>query len=528
MKKVIQCLVAVLCIQLMVAQEKVDSAMMAAIRTEGWDHSQAKDILWILSDVYGPRLAGSPQYLAAANWAVGKMKEIGLQNAHLESWGPFGKSWELKKFSATMIGRQIQPLISYPKAWSPGLKGRVEADVVYLDADSAGQLDAYRGKLKGKFVLLTKSGDVAAYWKPLAVREADSSLLNMANADAQRSGRRNIRPNEAMRQAALLTYEKWQLLMKENVAAVLTSSYSTRNSGGSVSVAQAYVPNHPDTAYGSPYRVSAQSSKAPLIPPQIEVGAEHYNRLVRLAQKGEKIKLAVELEVTMTAKDEDSYNVIAEIPGGDLKDEVVIIGGHFDSWHGGTGATDNATGSAVCLEAMRILKSIGAAPRRTIRIGLWGAEEEGLLGSAAYVKQHFGTRDSLKPEAEKIAAYFNNDNGSGKVRGMYMQGNEAVRPVFRAWLSPFKDMGATTLSLQNTGGTDHLSFDAVGIPGFQFIQDPIEYETRTHHTTMDLFDRVPEEDLKQAAILMAAFAYDAAMRNEKLPHKPDTRPNRTN
>ena len=221
----------------------------------------------------------------------------------------------------------------------------------------------------------------------------------------------------------------------------------------------------------------------------------------------------------MSAKDEDTYNVIGEIPGSDLNDEVVMIGAHYDSWQGGTGATDNGTGSAVCLEAMRILKSIDAKPRRTIRIGLWGAEEQGLLGSAAYVKQHFGTKDSLKPEASTMAAYFNNDNGSGKVRGVYMQGNEAVRSIFRAWLAPFKDMDASTLTLQNTGGTDHLSFDAVGIPGFQFIQDPIEYETRTHHTTMDLFDRAPEEDLKQAAILMAAFAYDAAMRNEKLPHK---------
>lgn len=521
--------IALLFVQLSVAQEKVDSAMMANIRSEGLDRSQVKDILWYISDVYGPRLAGSPQYTAAANWAVGKMKEIGLQNAHLEQWGPFGKSWELKKFSATVIGRQVQPLISYPKAWSPGLKGRVEADVVYLDVDSLSQLAAYKGKLKGKFVLLSKEGIVNAYWKPLAARETDSSLLVMANADVPRGGgRRNFRPTDAMRQTAMLTYEKWQLLMKENVAAVLTASFSTRNVGGSVAVQQAYVPNHPDTAFNSPFRVSAQSSKAPQIPPQIEVGAEHYNRLFRLVQKGEKVKLAVELEVTMSAKDEDTYNIIGEIPGDDLKDEVVMIGGHFDSWHGGTGATDNATGSAVCLEAMRILKTIGAKPRRTIRIGLWGAEEQGLLGSAAYVKQHFGTRDSLKPEAEKMAAYFNNDNGSGKVRGMYMQGNDAVRPIFRAWLAPFKDMDASTLTLQNTGGTDHLSFDAVGIPGFQFIQDPIEYETRTHHTTMDLFDRAPEEDLKQAAILMAAFAYDAAMRDEKLPHKQEMRTNRTN
>ncbi len=431
MKQTTRFVIALLFIQLAAAQEKVDSTIMANIRMEGSDHSQVKDILWYISDVYGPRLAGSPQYTAAANWAVEKMKEIGLENAHLEQWGPFGKSWELKKYSATIIGRQIQPLISYPKAWSPGVKGRVEADVVYLDVDSLSQLDAYKGKLKGKFVLLSKLGVVNAYWKPLAVREPDSSLLEMANADIPRGGgRRNLRPTDAMRQAALLTYQKWQLLMRENVAGVLTASFSTRNVGGSVAVQQAYVPNHPDTAFNSPFRVSAQSSKAPQIPPQIEVGAEHYNRLLRLVQKGEKVKLAIELEVTMSAKDEDTYNVIGEIPGGDLKDEVVMIGAHYDSWHGGTGATDNGTGSAVCLEAMRILKTIGAKPRRTIRIGLWGAEEQGLLGSAAYVKQHFGTRDSLKAEAEKVAAYFNNDNGSGKVRGVFMQGNDAVRPIF--------------------------------------------------------------------------------------------------
>ncbi len=501
--------------------EKVDSAAIAKIRDEGMNRSQVKDILWTISEVYGPRLAGSPQYDAAAQWAVDKMKQMGLQNAHREEWGPFGKSWELKKYSATMIGRQVQPLISYPKAWSPGLKGRVEAEVVYLDADSVEQLAAYKGKLRGKFVLLSKTGNVEPYWKPLAERETDASLLEMANADLpqRRGGRFNFQMTPERKKAAMLLYEKWQLLMNENVAAVLTSSFSTRNLGGSVAVQQAYVPNHPDTAFNSPYRVSAQSSKAPKIPPQIEVGGESYNRLARLVQKNEKVKLAVELEVTMGTKDENSSNIIGELPGSDLKDEVVMIGAHYDSWHGGTGATDNGTGSAVCMEAMRILKAIGVQPRRTIRIGLWGAEEQGLLGSQAYVKQHFGVKDTLKPEAEKFAAYFNNDNGSGKVRGAYMQGNEAVRTIFRAWLAPFKDMGASTLTLQNTGGTDHLSFDAVGLPAFQFIQDELEYETRTHHTTMDVFDRAQEEDLKQAAIIMAAFAYDAAMRDEKLPHK---------
>ncbi|HAP34690.1 MAG TPA: peptidase M28, partial [Bacteroidetes bacterium] len=286
------------------------------------------------------------------------------------------------------------------------------------------------------------------------------------------------------------------------------------NEGGSVFVMGAMVPVHPDSP-----RVSIFSAKAPKVPTQIEVGAEHYNRLVRMVQKGEKVKLAVELDVEMSAKDDSSYNVIAEIPGSDLKDEVVILGGHFDSWHGGTGATDNGTGSTAVMEAMRILKAVGAKPRRTIRGALWGGEEQGLLGSRAYVQQHFGVKDTLKPEADKFAAYFNNDNGTGKVRGIYMQGNEQLRPIFRAWLAPFKDLGATTVTPMNTGGTDHQSFDGVGLPGFQFIQDPIEYGTRTWHSTMDVWDRALEDDMKQAAILMAAFAYNAAMRDEKFPRK---------
>jgi carboxypeptidase Q len=240
---------------------------------------------------------------------------------------------------------------------------------------------------------------------------------------------------------------------------------------------------------------------------------------VRILQKGEKVKLAINLDVEMSQKDDSSYNVIAEIPGTDLKDEVVMIGAHLDSWHGGTGATDNGTGSTACIEAVRILKAIGAQPRRTIRVALWSGEEQGLLGSRAYVKQHFGVKDTLKPEAEKFAAYFNNDNGTGKVRGIYMQGNEALRPVFRSWLAPFKDLGATTVTSSNTGGTDHQAFDGVGLPGFQFIQDPIEYGTRTWHSTMDVWDRAQDEDMKQAATLMAAFAYNAAMREEKFPRK---------
>jgi len=517
MKQATRFLFVLIVLQFGFSQEKVDSAMMAKIRDEGWNRSQAKEILSWIADVYGPRLTGSQEFTVAANWAKNKFTEMGMENSHLESWGPFGKSWKLKNFSATIVGRQTQPLISYPKAWSPGLKGEVTAEVIYFDADSLYQIDSYKGKLKGKYILFTKPNKLSAYFTPPAARTPDSTLLQMANAEPPvpgRGGRGNFQLSTQQKQAALVNFKKWELLMKENPAAVLTSAAAQRNEGGSVFVMGAMVPVHPDSP-----RVSIFSAKAPKVPTQIEVGAEHYNRLVRMVQKGEKVKLAVELDVEMSAKDDSSYNVIAEIPGSDLKDEVVILGGHFDSWHGGTGATDNGTGSTAVMEAMRILKAVGAKPRRTIRGALWGGEEQGLLGSRAYVQQHFGVKDTLKPEADKFAAYFNNDNGTGKVRGIYMQGNEQLRPIFRAWLAPFKDLGATTVTPMNTGGTDHQSFDGVGLPGFQFIQDPIEYGTRTWHSTMDVWDRALEDDMKQAAILMAAFAYNAAMRDEKFPRK---------
>jgi Zn-dependent M28 family amino/carboxypeptidase len=316
---------------------------------------------------------------------------------------------------------------------------------------------------------------------------------------------------------------------KEGAAAILTVSRA--GDGGNIFVQQATVPAHPDTPFTR--RINVYDPKVPKILPQVAVGVEHYNRLIRMIQKGEQPKVEMNLDVNFY-KEDSSYNIIAEIPGTDLKDEVVMMGGHFDSWHGGTGATDDGTGSAVCMEAMRILKTLDLKPRRTIRVGLWGGEEQGLLGSAAYVTKHFGERDAAtsavkqKPEAEKFSAYFNNDNGTGKVRGVYMQGNDAVRPIFRAWLKPFYDMGATTLTLDNTGGTDHQSFDRLGLPGFQFIQDEIEYSSRTHHSIMDVYDRAQPEDLKQAAVIMAAFAYNAAMRDEKFPRKPLPQPQQAN
>ncbi len=514
-------------LQAQTKSEQFDSAAVAQIKDEGMNRSQVMDILSYLSDVYGPRLTGSPGFKAAAEWARDKLTAMGLSNAHLESWGPFGRGWQLKHFSANVIGRQTFPLIAYPKAWTPGTDGSVTADFLYFDATTDSAVETFRGKLKGKFVLLTEPRELKAHFTPEASRDADSTLLNYANADlpAARGGRRfgfNASPD--MKRRALVDFHKLEMCQKEGAAGVLTIS---RGDGGNIFVQQASIPVHPDTPFVR--RVSVYDPKAPKIPLQLAVGAEHYNRLVRMIQKGEHPKLQLDLGVNFYKVD-SGYNVVAELPGSDLKDEIVMVGGHFDSWHGGTGATDDGTGSAVSMEAIRILKASGMKPRRTVRVALWGGEEEGLLGSEAYVKQHFGERESspdggppgpikYKADAEKFSAYFNNDNGTGKVRGVYMQGNEFVRPIFRSWLKAFRDMDANTLSLSNTGGTDHLSFDAINLPGFQFIQDQIEYDTRTHHSTMDVYDRAQPEDLKQASVIMAAFAYNAAMRDEKFPRK---------
>lgn len=510
------------------AQYQPDTAMMAKIRYEGLNNSQAREILSWVADVYGPRLTGSVNYNRAAEWAKNRMSEWGLSNAHLEAWGPFGRGWQLKKYSATLSGKQHQPLVSYPKAWSPGLgKKELEAEVIYFNAETDSALETYKGKLKGKYVLLGKQSDVKAYFDAPAQRYTDSSLLELANAapSSRASRRSRYQRSPEQKEQALLNYKKWELIAKENVAAVLTSSPTTRSEGGAVWVMGATVPTHPDTPYTSPHRIASYKSNAPKIPPQIEVGNEHFNRMIRMIEKGERPKITMTLDVEWTSqKDDSSYNVIAEIPGTDLKDEVVIIGGHLDSWHGGTGATDNGTGVTACMEAMRILKAVGAQPRRTIRVALWGGEEQGLLGSRAYVEKHFGKRDSLKPAAEKFSAYYNNDNGTGRVRGIYLQENEELRSTFRSWLAPFKDLGASTVSVSNTGGTDHQAFDGVGLPGFQFIQDGIEYFSRTWHSTNDVWDRSQEEDMKQAAILMAAFAYNTAMMDEKLPRKNPSPP----
>jgi hypothetical protein len=541
-------------------QEKFDQAAIDKIKEEGMKHSQVMDILSYLTDVPGARLTGSPNIKAAQNWAKTKLTEWGLQNAHLEAWGPFGRGWSLEGFSASLVKPNYAPLIAYPKAWSPGTNGVLRAQPVYFDAKTEADLDKYKGKLKGAIVLLSEAREVKAHYEAPGRRQSDEDLLRLANAEPPvpggPGGGRNFRPTDAQRAAQALALKKWLMLQDEGAALVLEPG---RGDGGTMFVQSATLAYPQDVPRDK--QKTVRDKDAPAIVPQVVVAVEHYNRLIRMIERGAPVELEFNVSTKFYDQDLMSANVIGEIPGTDLKDEIVMLGAHFDSWHSGTGATDNAAGSAVCMEAVRILQRLGLKPRRTIRIGLWSGEEQGLLGSRAYVSEHFAKRlgpeprfgggppapgaapepqsppqFEIKAEHEKFAGYFNLDNGTGKIRGIYMQGNEEVRPIFRAWFAPFKDMiGATpapepqavqqrnlpvaTLSISNTGGTDHLSYDAVGLPGFQFIQDPIEYDTRTHHSNMDVYDRIQEDDMKQAATIMAAFVYNTAMRDKKLPRK---------
>jgi carboxypeptidase Q len=523
-------------------QEKVDADAIARIKDEGMKRSQVMDILSYLTDVPGARLTGSPNIRAAQEWAKTKLAEWGLQNAHLEAWGPFGRGWSLEGFAVNLVKPSYSPLIAYPKAWSPGTNGPLRGEVVYLKAKSADELEKYKGKLKGAIVLIEDQRAVKAHFDPEGRRMSDEDLLKLADADAPAGGafrRPELTPE--LRAAAELLMKKWRLAVAEGAGVILEPG---RGDGGTMFVSAATIPAPVDAPFDRRPRPWAKDIGTVI--PQAVVAAEHYNRIIRMLERGAHVEMEVNINTRFYDQDLMSHNVIAEIPGTDLKDEVVMLGAHFDSWHSGTGATDNAAGSAVCMEAVRILQSLGLKPRRTIRIGLWSGEEQGLLGSRAYVTEHFGRRIDaqggqgrgqggeqaaapqyeIKPDNEKVAGYFNLDNGTGKIRGIFMQGNESVRPIFREWFAPFKDLIGTnknnsvaTLSISNTGGTDHLSFDAVGIPGFQFIQDPVEYDTRTHHSNMDVYDRIQEDDMKQAATIMAAFVYNTAMRDKKLPRK---------
>lgn len=513
------------------------------IKDEGMNRSQVMQTLSYLSDVIGPRLTASPGMKRSNEWTRSQLTKWGLQNAHLEAWGPFGRGWTLKRFSAQVSDPLNIPLIAYPKAWSPATAGPLTAEVVYVDAKDEADLQRFKGKLKGAIVLTGKMRDVKARFESMGTRRDEKDLLTLADAPLPTTGA-GRRTTPEQRAALMFGCQKYQFFHNEGAAVLVDASRA--GDGGTIFVQSASVPQPcVENPFGqnAPRQIQSYDKTAPKIIPQLVLAVEHYNRIARMIEAGEKVKMTVDLAVDWQDADPMGYNTVAEIPGTDLKDEVVMLGGHMDSWHAGTGATDNGAGVAVAMEAVRILQTLNLKPRRTIRIALWTGEEQGLLGSKAYVAEHFGKIETpaaaagatptpnpspspapgvlvTKPDYEKFDVYFNLDNGTGKIRGVYLQGNEAARPWFRQWLTPFRDVGAATLSISNTGGTDHLSFDAIGLPGFQFIQDEIEYDSRTHHSNQDVFDRIQADDMKQAATIMAAFIYDAAMRDEKVPRKP--------
>ncbi len=518
------------------------------IKDEGMNRSQVMPTLSYLTDVIGPRLTGSPQLKRANEWTRDQMLKWGMQNAKLEAWGPFGRGWTLKDFDAEITAPYDIPLIAYPKAWSPSTKGAITADVVYFDAKTDADFDKYKGQLRGKIVLVSDLREVKADFTGMGSRRTDDELAKLAAepdpATAPPRQQGNPQQMQARIQGFLQSIKSANFLLQEGAAVIVDNSRN--GSGGTVfvqgaTVAQTIPADMTDFAAIRRNLLSPQDKAAESkMLPQMTMATEHYNRLVRMIQQGEKLKMTVNIQAEYNDGDPMAYNTVAEIPGSDpkLKDEVVMLGGHMDSWHAGTGATDNAAGVAVAMEAARIIQASGLKPRRTIRVALWSGEEQGLFGSSNYVKQHFGEvkgggdmmqammggatakpEITKKPEYEKFSAYYNLDNGTGKIRGVYMQGNSAAAPIFKTWLAPFADVGATTITLSNTGGTDHQSFDRINLPGFQFIQDEIEYDARTHHSNQDVFDRIQADDMKQAATIMAAFVYQTAMMDEKIPRK---------
>jgi len=494
--------------------DRPDLEAIYKIKDEGINHSHVMEIESYLTDVYGPRLTGSPDAREAAGWATKTMTDWGLANVHLEEWGPFGRGWSNERFSAQMIAPRPYILIAYPEAWTPGTNEvgspAVTADAFLALINKPEDLDQYKGQLKGKFVLTAPLPDVKANFdKPDAHRYTDAELAEEAtqeiNAGPDPARAAMIAQYRARRE---LNQKIQKFLIDEGAAAWIEPSRG--GDDGTVFVQQG----------------GSQDPKAPPAPPRITLAVESYGRIYRLLDKKIPVALLIDDQNKFYNDNPNSFDILAEIPGTDKADEVVMLGGHFDSWQAGTGATDNGAGSAVMMEAMRILKTSGLKMRRTVRVGLWTGEEEGLLGSRAYVKSHFAdpTTMQVTPEHAKLDAYYNIDNGTGRIRGIYLQGNEAVAPIFEEWMKPFHNLGMTTLTIRNTGGTDHLSFNAVGLPGFQFIQDPIDYETRTHHSNMDVYERIQEPDMKQIATIVAAFVYMTANRPDMIPRKPMPQP----
>ena len=603
------------------APSPADAAAYAAIRDEGMTRSKLPETADYLCNVIGPRLTASPALRQANDWTRDTLSQWGLADAHLEPWGPFGVGWTLKKFSFQITEPYAFNPIAVPKAWTPGFDKPIDAPVVYLDTKTEAGLAEYKDKVDGAIVLIGQARALEANFEPKAVRRTDSQLAAMlkpattrsadlmqsddaatqpASQPATRTSARPLRRAASRRTVATATspttrpatrplpttrtlspaadraataFAAKALKFAADNGALLVVTPSTVGDGGTLFVAQAALTDTTPRV-GPNKALPATMPRAwwpdsVVKPAQVMVTAEDFNRLVALAWYGVPTRASVDLQVNRTKEMPQQYNTIAELPGTDLADQVVMAGGHMDSWHSATGATDNAAGTVVAMEAVRILKASGVKTRRTIRVALWTGEEEGLHGSSFYVRSHFGTLSTdpinnpttrpatvastepatqpdatekltvsnitatqpatkpatvvkASPEYDRFSVYFNLDNGTGKIRGIYAQQNKAAVPIFQQWLAPLNDLGAATVAVGNTGSTDHICFDRIGLPGFQFIQDPIEYFPRTHHSNQDTFERLQLDDLKQAATVMATFLYNAANADEQFPRKPLT------
>jgi len=528
-----------LCAAGLCAEEKVDLAVVQRIKTEAFQNSKVMDHLFWLTDVYGPRLTGSPGWTAAANWAVKRLKEYGVEDAHTEVWGKFGRSWRLTKFSISIQEPEYAPLIGFPLAWSANTNGPILAEPVLAPLTITDSwnfkktneefekfVQEQKGKLRGKIVLLSKKTDVEPVTTAPSKRLSDSELSDQAQASTPQAMphydlEKLIFPEEPKERGAFFQWapiEAEVKLWEEEEKLTDRVNHFLAEEGAVAAIVPSY-----NADAGTVFGEAAGSYKLddPVPAPRVALTVEHYNRLARLVENKVPVKLELEVRSTSDGATGDGMNIIGNLPGGGKRDETVMIGAHFDSWVGGTGATDNGTGSVVMIEVIRILKALNLKLDRTVRIGLWSGEEQGLYGSRAYVKATFGdpVAMQLQPAHARFSGYFNHDNGTGKIRGVYLQGNDAMRPIFEAWLAPFRDLGVTTITIRNTGGTDHQSFDAVGLPGFQFIQDPVEYGRMTHHSNMDLYDHAVPADLMQAAAVISSVVYCAANRPEMLPRK---------
>jgi hypothetical protein len=533
------------------AVEKLDLNMYAQIRSEGLNHSHVMDFASALADDIGGRLTGSPNMAKANAWTRDELTRLGLVNAHLEDWGEFGIGWQQLNTWVRMVSPDTAPFIAQATPWSPGTNGPITADATQITIDSEKDFDKYKGKLAGKIVLLGAMRPVPPVDKALFERYTDEELAKLAETPLHNEATSAANPRgpagpltqqqriQRYIERSALNNKIGPFLADEKVAGVIVPSRDGENSGGSGGT---FFDDNGAALGSRPY-----TREGAVKVPVVVMAIENYGRISRLLAHNVPVKVEMNVDVKFTGDHEHGYDTVAEIPGTDpaLKDQVVMLGGHLDSWASGTGATDNGAGTIVAMEAVRILKALNIQPRRTIRIALWSGEEEGLFGSRGYVKNHYGSFPlstdpdqvklpeyirkaagpiETKPEWKDLDVYFNVDNGSGRIRGIYLQGNAAAAPIFAQWIAPLKDLAVTTITMANTGGTDHLSYDAVGLPGFQFIQDSLDYESRTHHSNQDVYERLQPGDLAQIATVEAIFVYNAAMRDAMFPRKPMPHP----